>query len=106
MRDAATPSSLTERTNIAIGAALAGRKRGAFTPLLFAGPAVIASIAYMDPGRGEIRLQPAVGGGDGQPDRHAVPGAVGQARHRHQPQSGGDVPRSVFAAGSDRHVAA
>lgn len=79
MRDAATTPSLTERTNIAIGAALAGRKRGAFTPLLFAGPAVIASIAYMDrqlrhqhSGRGEIRLQPAVGGGDGQPDRHVV----------------------------------
>lgn len=113
MRDAATTPSLTERTNIVIGAALAGRKRGAFTPLLFAGPAVIASIAYMDrqlrhqhSGRGEIRLQPAVGGGDGQPDRHVVPGAVGQAGHRHQSQSGGDVPRPVFTAGSDRHVAA
>lgn len=49
MREAATTTSLTERTNTAIGNALAGRKRGAFTPLLFAGPAVIASIAYMDP---------------------------------------------------------
>lgn len=57
MRDAATPSSLTERTNIAIGAALAGRKRGAFTPLLFAGPAVIASIAYMDPGNFATNIQ-------------------------------------------------
>ena len=57
MRDAATTPSLTERTNIAIGAALAGRKRGAFTPLLFAGPAVIASIAYMDPGNFATNIQ-------------------------------------------------
>ena len=57
MRDAATTPSLTERTNIAIGAALAGRKRGAFTPVLFAGPAVIASIAYMDPGNFATNIQ-------------------------------------------------
>lgn len=58
MRDAATTPSLTERTNIAIGAALAGRKRGAFTPLLFAGPAVIASIAYMDPATSPPTFRP------------------------------------------------
>ena len=57
MRDAATTTSLTERTNTAIGNALAGRKRGAFTPLLFAGPAVIASIAYMDPGNFATNIQ-------------------------------------------------
>ncbi|MBI3309841.1 MAG: Nramp family divalent metal transporter, partial [Serratia liquefaciens] len=57
MRDAASTTSLTERTNTAIGNALAGRKRGAFTPLLFAGPAVIASIAYMDPGNFATNIQ-------------------------------------------------
>jgi manganese transport protein len=50
-------SSLTERTNAAIDNALSGRKRGLMTPLLFAGPAVIASIAYMDPGNFATNIQ-------------------------------------------------
>ncbi|KAA8726084.1 Nramp family divalent metal transporter [Ewingella americana] len=50
-------SSLTERTNTAIDNALSGRKRGLMTPLLFAGPAVIASIAYMDPGNFATNIQ-------------------------------------------------
>ena len=41
---------MTERTTLAIGGALAGRSAGVRSALLFAGPAVVASIAYMDPG--------------------------------------------------------
>nr|WP_197063986.1 Nramp family divalent metal transporter [Rahnella aquatilis] len=36
---------------------MSGRKRGLMTPLLFAGPAVIASIAYMDPGNFATNIQ-------------------------------------------------
>ncbi|MEW3845558.1 Nramp family divalent metal transporter, partial [Pseudomonas aeruginosa] len=36
---------------------LAGRRRGARSALLFAGPAVIASIAYMDPGNFATNIQ-------------------------------------------------
>lgn len=57
MRGASRTSSLTDRTNIAIGNALSGRKHGLMTPLLFAGPAVIASIAYMDPGNFATNIQ-------------------------------------------------
>lgn len=57
MREVNPSSSLTERTNEAIGHALSGRKRGMMTPLLFAGPAVIASIAYMDPGNFATNIQ-------------------------------------------------
>lgn len=57
MRGASQTSSLTDRTNTAIDNALSGRKRGLMTPLLFAGPAVIASIAYMDPGNFATNIQ-------------------------------------------------
>lgn len=57
MSNLSRASSLTERTNEAIGNALSGRKRGLMTPLLFIGPAVIASIAYMDPGNFATNIQ-------------------------------------------------
>jgi len=57
MREVNPSPSLTERTNAAIGNVLSGRKRGMMTPLLFAGPAVIASIAYMDPGNFATNIQ-------------------------------------------------
>ncbi len=41
---------LTERTRSAIQEVLAGRPRSRFSGLLFAGPAVVASVAYVDPG--------------------------------------------------------
>ncbi|MBJ9654131.1 Nramp family divalent metal transporter [Burkholderia multivorans] len=41
---------LTERTASGIRDVFAGRRRGPGTLFLFAGPAVIASVAYMDPG--------------------------------------------------------
>jgi manganese transport protein len=41
---------MTSRTSTAIGEVLAGRLKGPRAMLAFVGPAVIASIAYMDPG--------------------------------------------------------
>ena len=43
-----------------------------------------------------VRLHAALGRAARQPDRDAVSGAVRQARHRHRPQSRGDVPRCIF----------
>lgn len=57
MRGTGHTSSLTDRTNAAIANAMSGRKRGLMIPLLFAGPAVIASIAYMDPGNFATNIQ-------------------------------------------------
>jgi manganese transport protein len=51
------PASLTGRTVATAQAALAGRRIGAFGYLAFAGPAVIASIAYMDPGNFATNIQ-------------------------------------------------
>lgn len=51
------PASVTRRTNTAIRAVLEGRLRGPRTALLFAGPAVIASIAYIDPGNFATNIQ-------------------------------------------------
>ena len=50
------PASLTERTVTAAHQALAGR-RGIGAALAFAGPAVVASIAYMDPGNFATNIQ-------------------------------------------------
>ena len=49
-------ATMTERTLAAIEETLAGRGR-AFSSLLFVGPAVIASIAYMDPGNFATNIQ-------------------------------------------------
>jgi manganese transport protein len=49
--------TLSERTAAAMGDVLAGRRRGFADALLFAGPAVIASIAYMDPGNFATNIQ-------------------------------------------------
>ena len=51
------PASLTDRTVAAGREALAGRRRGLRGFLPFAGPAVIASIAYMDPGNFATNIQ-------------------------------------------------
>ncbi|MGA2494590.1 MAG: Nramp family divalent metal transporter [Roseiarcus sp.] len=56
MSDIAAPMGLTDRTVEGIRDVLAG-KAGRFRPLLFAGPAVIASIAYMDPGNFATNIQ-------------------------------------------------
>jgi len=49
--------TVTQRTIAAIEEALAGRRRGPTTALLFAGPAVVTSIAYMDPGNFATNIQ-------------------------------------------------
>ena len=50
-------ANLSDRTTTAIRDALAGERRGPLSVLLFAGPAVIASIAYMDPGNFATNIQ-------------------------------------------------
>jgi len=50
------PASLTERTVATAHRALAGR-RGIGAALAFAGPAIVASIAYMDPGNFATNIQ-------------------------------------------------
>jgi manganese transport protein len=50
-------STLTDRATVAIRAVLAGHRRGFRSLLVFAGPAVIASIAYMDPGNFATNIQ-------------------------------------------------
>jgi manganese transport protein len=50
-------ASLSERTVFAARAVLAGQRGGVRAYLAFAGPAVIASIAYMDPGNFATNIQ-------------------------------------------------
>jgi len=58
MSEIAARETLTDRTTLAIRGALTGqRRRGLRTSLLFAGPAVIVSIAYMDPGNFATNIQ-------------------------------------------------
>ena len=52
-----TPKSLTDRTVLAAQAILSGQRRGPGAYLAFAGPAVVASIAYMDPGNFATNIQ-------------------------------------------------
>lgn len=53
----ALKDSLSDRTTTQIREVLSGQKRGYRSALLFAGPAVIASIAYMDPGNFATNIQ-------------------------------------------------
>lgn len=66
MSDSLSPApvgSVTERTRLAIEEVLSGRRRGPLSALLFVGPAVIASIAYMDPGNFATNIQAGAGYG-------------------------------------------
>jgi manganese transport protein len=54
---AGRPGSLTDRTVAAAQGVLAGERGGVRAYLAFAGPAVIASIAYMDPGNFATNIQ-------------------------------------------------
>lgn len=56
-------ATLTGRATTAIREVLAGGPRGPRSLLLFAGPAVIASIAYMDPGNFATNIQAGAGFG-------------------------------------------
>src|SRR5438270_13778318 len=53
----ARPASLSERTSAAASEVLAGQRGGLRAYLAFIGPAVIASIAYMDPGNFATNIQ-------------------------------------------------
>src|SRR2546430_7269927 len=53
----AVRGSLSERTAAAAREVLAGRRRGVRAYLPFAGPAVVASIAYVDPGNFATNVQ-------------------------------------------------
>ena len=54
----ATRTTLSDRTALGIGAVLAGQGRSRLrTAVLFAGPAVVTSIAYMDPGNYATNIQ-------------------------------------------------
>ena len=57
MSDAGATLNLSDRTALEIREVFAGRRRGVGSALLFAGPAVIASIAYMDPGNFATNIQ-------------------------------------------------
>ena len=57
MTELVARQTLTDRTTFAIRETLGGQRRGIGTWLLFAGPAVIASIAYMDPGNFATNVQ-------------------------------------------------
>ncbi|HEY2010631.1 MAG TPA: Nramp family divalent metal transporter [Rhizomicrobium sp.] len=57
MTDLAVQATLTDRAIFAGGEVLAGRRRGLTSLLPFAGPAVIASVAYMDPGNFATNIQ-------------------------------------------------
>src|ERR1700733_5250288 len=54
---AGSPASLTERTVATARGVLAGQRGAWRTALAFGGPAVIASIAYMDPGNFATNIQ-------------------------------------------------
>jgi manganese transport protein len=56
-------TTMSDHTTAAIREVLAGRRRGPRAALLFAGPAVIASIAYMDPGNFATNIQAGAGFG-------------------------------------------
>ncbi len=56
-------TTMSDQTTAAIREVLAGRRRGPRAALLFAGPAVIASIAYMDPGNFATNIQAGAGFG-------------------------------------------
>lgn len=57
------PRNLTSDTRAAMGAVLRGERRGLRGRLLFAGPAVVASVAYMDPGNYATNIQAGAGYG-------------------------------------------
>jgi len=56
-------SNLTARTRTGIAAVLSGEQRGWRARLLFAGPAIVASVAYMDPGNYATNIQAGAGYG-------------------------------------------
>ena len=56
-------NNLTDMTRAGIAGVLSGERRGWRSRLLFAGPAIIASVAYMDPGNYATNIQAGAGYG-------------------------------------------
>ena len=56
-REENLPDGLTKSTTAAVREALEGRRRGAALLLPLAGPAVVVSVAYMDPGNFATNIQ-------------------------------------------------
>ncbi|MEJ0046467.1 MAG: hypothetical protein WDN04_10370 [Rhodospirillales bacterium] len=56
---AAAPPGVTLRTTAAVREVLAGRRRGLPAILALSGPAVVASVAYVDPGNFATTSSPA-----------------------------------------------
>ncbi|TAM02607.1 MAG: divalent metal cation transporter, partial [Paraburkholderia sp.] len=56
-RDEPVHDGLTKRTITAVREALEGRRRGTALLLPLAGPAVVVSVAYMDPGNFATNIQ-------------------------------------------------
>ena len=66
MTDKNAPTqTLSQRTQSGMAAVLAGERGGLRSRLLFAGPAIIASVAYMDPGNYATNIQAGAGYGYG-----------------------------------------
>lgn len=63
MTNTVTTTTLSERTDAKIREVLAGQRTGLRSMMLFAGPAIIASIAYMDPGNFATNIQAGSGYG-------------------------------------------
>ena len=57
LSDTGAALSSSERTTLGIREVLSGRRRGPRSALLFVGPALIASIAYIDPGNFATNIQ-------------------------------------------------
>ena len=57
MSETAMPDTMSNRTDMAIADTLAGRRRGLRAILPFAGPAFVASVAYVDPGNFATNIQ-------------------------------------------------
>ena len=107
-----SPRNLSDRTELAIREVVGGRRarpRSGAAVRRAGGDLVdrlhgSGQLRHQHPGGREVRLRAAVGRVAGEPHRHVVPGAVGQARHRHRPQPGGDVARPIPAADCRRAV--
>ncbi|MGE4325161.1 MAG: Nramp family divalent metal transporter [Pseudodonghicola sp.] len=56
-------SRSTRKTQLGMAQVLSGQRRGVRAALLFAGPAIIASVAYMDPGNYATNIQAGAGYG-------------------------------------------
>lgn len=56
-------ATMTTRTQSAMAEVIGGARRGPFSALVFAGPAIIASVAYMDPGNYATNIAAGAGYG-------------------------------------------